>query len=92
MRVCDSGSRQSWGLKSKHTPGAVRRLLSFARIARDHDTIARATFDGTPNSVLKPRPRWIFELKALYMGCTSRERFDVCSLPRLFRQSYIIYI
>lgn len=28
-------------------------------------TIARATFDGTPNSVLKPRPRRIFELKAM---------------------------
>lgn len=55
-------------------------------------TIARATFDGTPNSVLKPRPRRIFELKAVH-GLPRRETFwCVFTSTRLFHQSYVIYI
>lgn len=49
-----SSSRRPWWSKSKHTPRAVDYYRSYAPLAIL--TIARATFDGTPNSMLKPRP------------------------------------
>lgn len=68
--ACVIAAADDRGARNQNTPQGLSvdyyRLHAPLAIV----TIARATFDGTPNSALKPRPRRIFELK--YTGYLPR--------------------